>query len=87
MLCHPVETRKEHSPRQHLDWKVLLTSVHNVCKKCGTCQRDKTTNQKYGKLPSKQAETNPSDMLYVELIGPYMIPWKGKKPLNYGASQ
>ena len=81
MLCHPGETRTEHTIRQHFDWKALLITVHDVCKKCPTCQRAKTTNQKYGKLPPKQAETNSWDTLCVDLIGPYTIPWKGKNPL------
>ena len=42
----------------------------------------KTTNQKYGKLPPKQAKRNPWDKLCVDLIGPYTIPWKGKNPLK-----
>ena len=53
-----------------------------MCKKCPTCQRAKTTNQKYGKLPPKQAETNPWDTVCVDLIGPYTIPQKGKNPLK-----
>ena len=53
-----------------------------MCKKCPTCQRAKTTDQKYGKLPPKQAETNPCDTLCVDLIGPYTIPQKGKNPLK-----
>ena len=44
--------------------------------------KSKKTNQKYGKLPPKQAETNPWDTLCVDLIGPYMIPQKGKNPLK-----
>ena len=87
MLCHPGETRTEHTIRQHFDWKALCATVHDVCKKCPTCQRAKTKNQKYGKLPPKQAETNPWDTLCVDLIGPYMIPQKGKPPLNCGALQ
>ena len=47
MLCHPGETQAEHTLRQHFDWKGLRTTVHNVCKKCPTCQRAKTTTQKY----------------------------------------
>ena len=74
MLCHPGETQTEHTIRQHFDWKSFRTTVHDVCKKCPTCQREKMTNQKYGKLPPKQAETNPWDTLCVDLIGPYMIP-------------
>ena len=58
MLCHTGYNRTEHTFHQHFDWKGLRTTVHDVCKKCPTCQRAKTTNQKYGKLPSKQVENN-----------------------------
>ena len=68
--------------RQHFDWRGLRTTVHDVCKKCPTCQRANTTNHKYGKLPRKQAETNPWDTLCVDLIDPYTIPQKGKNPLK-----
>ena len=74
MLYHPGETQTEHTLRQHFDWKGLRTTVHDVCKKCPTCQKSKKTNQKYGKLPPKQAETNPWYTLCVNLIGPYTIP-------------
>ena len=33
MLCHPGETRTEHTLHEHFDWKVLLTKFHNLCKK------------------------------------------------------
>ena len=82
MLCHSVETCTEHTLRQNFDWKGLHTSVQNVCKKCPTRQRAKKTNQKYGNLPSKKAETNPWETLCVDLIGPYTIPRKGKNPLK-----
>ena len=72
---------------QQFDWKGLLTIVRGVCKKCPTCQREKTTNQKYGKIPPRQAETIPWDTLYVDLIGPYTIPRKRKTRLNRGALQ
>ena len=87
MLCHPGGTRTEHTLCQHFDWRGLHTTVHDVYKKCPTCQRAKTTNQKYGKLPPKQAETNPWETLCVDLIGPYTIPQKGKNRLNCGAQQ
>ena len=83
MLCHPGETWTEHTLRQHFDLRGLCTTVHDVCKKCPTWQRAKTTNQKYGKLPPKQAETYPWDTLCVDLIGPYTIPQKGKNPLKF----
>ena len=82
MLCNPGETQTEHTLRQHFDWKGLPTTVHGMCKKFPKYQRAKTTNQKYGKLPPKQAETNPWDTLYVDLIGPYNIPRKGKIPIK-----
>ena len=65
MLCHTGETQTEHTLRQHFEWNGLSTTVHGVCEKFPTCQRAKTTNQKYGKLPPKQAETNPWYMLCV----------------------
>jgi hypothetical protein len=55
--------------------------VHNTCKRCATCQKAKIKNQKYGKLPPKEAVTNPWDTLCVDLIGPYKICRKGKKDL------
>ena len=36
-------------------------------------------------MPPKQAETNPLDTLYVELIGLYTIPRKVKPLSNCGA--
>ena len=78
MLCHPGENCTEHTLRQHLYWKGIFKKFQNVFKKCPTCQRAKTTNQKYGKLPLKQDETNTWDTLCVDLIVPYTIPWKEK---------
>jgi hypothetical protein len=46
------------------------------------CQRAKTTNQKYGKLPAKLAEENPWDTLCVDLIGPYKIQRKRKTDIK-----
>ena len=82
MLYHPVETCTEHTLRQNFDWKGFRTTVHNVCNKCPTCQMSKTTNQKYGKLPPKQAEPNPWDTLCVKRIGPYTTPREGKTQLK-----
>ena len=51
MICHQGKTRTEHTLCQNFDWRDLRTTVHDMCKKCPTCQREKTTNQIYGKLP------------------------------------
>ena len=83
MICHPGETQTEHTLCQHFDWKGLRTTVHDVCKKCPTCQRAKIPNQKYGELPPKQAETNTWDTLCVDLIGLYTVPQKGKTHLKF----
>ena len=82
MPCHPEETRIEHTLRQHFDCKGLCTTVHNVCKKFLTCQRSKTTNHKYAKLPPKQAEIDHWYIICVDLIVPCTIPQKGKDPLK-----
>ena len=82
ILCHPGITRTEATIRQHFDWKGLRTMVLATCKKCELCQKAKVTNQKYGKLPAKQAEENPWDTLCVDLIGPYKIQRKGKEDLK-----
>ena len=46
---------------------------------CDICQRTKQSNKKYGKLPSKLAESIPWNKLSVGLIGPYVVRKKGKK--------
>jgi hypothetical protein len=37
---------------------------------------------KYGHLPEKEAESEPWEILCVDLIGPYILKRKGKKPLQ-----
>ena len=66
----------------HFDWVGLRPMVHNICKKYPTCQKAKVTNEKYGKLPAKEAKSNPWDTLCVDLIGPYKIHCKGKTTLE-----
>ena len=81
ILCHPGTTRTEATIRQHFDWKGLRSMVISTCRKCEACQKAKVTNQKFGKLPAKEAETNPWDTLCVDLIGPYKIKQQGHKDL------
>ncbi len=82
MLLHPGETRTEQTLRQHFAWKGLRKTVHDTCTRCPTCQKAKVTNQKYGKLPPKEAEIHPWDALCVDLIGPYKIVRKQKEDLK-----
>ena len=72
-LCHPGMTRTELTIRQHFTWGGLSTTVKNVCASCHTCQLTKTKRVKYGKLPEKEAEAVPWDVLCIDLIGPYKI--------------
>ena len=81
-LCHPGETRTEQTIRQHFTWNNLKVTVHEICSKCDTCQRCKKSHLKYGHLPEKRAEAVPWDVLCVDLIGPYTLKRKGKKPLE-----
>jgi transposase InsO family protein len=86
-LCHPGETRTEQTIRQHYWWNNLRKTVHDVCTKCHTCQLTKKGHMKYGKLPKKEAEAIPWDVLCIDLIGPYTIERKSKakKPLTLWA--
>jgi RNase H-like domain found in reverse transcriptase/Integrase zinc binding domain len=79
MLCHPGETRTEHTIRQHFYWKNLRGTVFDVCSKCDRCQCCKKKSIKYGHLPAKVAEVQPWDTLCVDLIGPYKFFPKGNK--------
>ena len=72
-LCHPGETRTEHTIRQHFYWKGLRTDVVDICKKCRLCQLTKRKTLKYGHLPIKEPESEPWEILCVDLIGPYTI--------------
>ena len=54
--------------------------MEKACKNCRTCHLSKKKTIKYGKLPPKEAEAVPWDVLCVDLIGPYSI--KSKKQPN-----
>jgi len=83
-LCHPGEKRTENTIRQHFTFKGLSQMVKDLVSKCPICQKCKKTHTKYGKLPEKEAESEPWEQLCVDLIGPYHIttqqgPNKGKQ--------
>ena len=81
-LCHPGINRTEETINQHYTWKTFRHDVRDFCQKCQTCQRTKKSNKKYGKLPEKDIESNPWEILCVDLIGPYIIKRKAKKNLK-----
>jgi hypothetical protein len=47
--------------------------VEDIISKCHVCQKCKKSHTKYGKLPEKEAETEPWNKLCVDLIGPYTM--------------
>ena len=72
-LCHPGQFRTEATIRQHFHWPTLREDVRKYCSTCDVCQRTKKNKKKYGLLPEKAAETDPWEVLCVDLIGPYTI--------------
>ena len=72
-LCHPGQQRTEATIRQHFHWPTLREDVRKYCELCDVCQRTKKNKKKYGTLPEKVAETEPWDVLCIDLIGPYTI--------------
>ena len=67
-LCHPGETCTELSIAQHFYWKYFRKTVHEVCSKCNVCQFLKRNKKRYNKLPPKEAESKPWDVLCLDLI-------------------
>ena len=80
-LCHPGINRTEETIGQHLWWPQMRDHITNYVQICPLCQRNKRRQKKYGHVPMKMAEATPWDKLCVDLIGPYKINRKGKKPL------
>ena len=85
MLCHSGATRTEATIRQHLTWPGLRNHVQTCVQTCDVCQRYKKQKKHYGHLPAKDAEAQPWETLCVDMIGPYQIRRKGKKPLKLRA--
>ena len=56
--------------------------VHEVCSKCSICQKSKKHTKKYGHVPEKEAESNPWEVLCVDLIGPYTVPKNRREKLS-----
>ena len=64
---------------QHLYWPGIINAVRKEVTNCDTLQRTKLSNKKHGKLPAKEAEEIPKNILCGFLIDPYDIRRKGKK--------
>ena len=78
ILCHPGETRMELTIGQYFHLKGIWNFVDDICSECHTSQFLKHCKRNYGKLPTKQAETQPWDKLFIDIIGKYrMTLYKG----------
>ena len=82
MLCHAGMNRTEQTIKQHYVMPDLRNKVNRHVETCDTCQKNKRQRKKYGHLPPKVAEDTPWQILCVDLIGPYTIKRKNKRPLK-----
>jgi hypothetical protein len=57
-----------------------------MCCRSQICQKSKASSSKYGKLPLKQAESEPWERVHADLIGPYKLN-KQKGVNSYEQSQ
>ena len=56
---------------QHFHWTNMRKTIQLHCSKCILCQKSKKNQQKFGKLPEKQAQCVPWCEVCIDLIGPY----------------
>ena len=84
-LLHPGIDRTVGTISQHLYCANIKNDVISHLRTCDLCQRFKKQKKKYGHLPEKTAEGEPWEQLCVDLIGPYTIERKGRKPLKLEA--
>ena len=82
-LQHPRTKRHEESIHISTCWKGLHTAVQTHVKKCHSCQVNKHTQHKYGKLPTKLAITKPWEALFVDFIGPYTLKAKNRTQIDF----
>jgi hypothetical protein len=69
-LFHPGSTRAKATIQGTMTMPGLARKIQSYCKTCKLCQFNKNTRKQYGKLPIKEAETKPWDIVQVDLVGP-----------------
>ena len=85
-LLHPSKLCTEATISQHYYWNQLREDICTYIKFCTICQKNKKKTLKYGKLPAKEVEAIPREILLVDIIGPYKIRREGNdKPLILNA--
>ena len=67
-LLHPGQTCTEKTIRNTMTWPGLTQDVERLCSTCQVCQLTKKERKKYGLLPPKIAESDPWDMVCVDLV-------------------
>ena len=75
-LIHPGRDRLYENIHQHFDWPKkgqLRKNVEQLVKTCDVCQKAKRTIRQYGHVPPKQVETQPWEVLHIDLYGPKTI--------------
>jgi hypothetical protein len=77
-LQHPRTKCLEGTLHISIYWTGLRTTVLSHFKKCHSCQVNKCSQYKQGKLMTKLAITKPWEALCVDLIGPYTLKAKDK---------
>jgi hypothetical protein len=68
--------RTEATIRRTMMWPGLTRNVQSYYKTCKLCQLNNKTRKQYRKLPIKEAETKPWEIVQVDLVGP----WKVRTP-------
>ena len=82
-LQHPGHTRLEETLCAAMYWKGMRNTICKFVKNCPTCQINKRHKHKYRKLPTKLIITNPWEVLYVDLIGPYTLKRKDGTVIDF----
>ena len=65
-----------------MTWDGLRKTVCRHTETCHSCQKNKRSKYKYGKLPTKIAWTRPWNTLCVDLVGPYTFKGKDGTEVN-----
>ena len=72
-LQHPGKKRTEETICQWFHWLGLRSEVSTFCKTCELCQVSKRQRKKYGYLKAKEAESDPWEQVYIDLVGPLSV--------------
>ena len=80
-LQHPGMNRQYLSMSKVFHHPDLKRLVESYIKTCGPCQRNKRS-KKYGWLPEKIVDSNPWEVIAVDLIGPWKIKDADERNLN-----